>query len=151
MAATTISSQTGASSPTPDSQSTAAYAASTHSSAPSTQASINSHAASGFAALASLPDDWNAYRGEIDTRLDGQDRRIGRNGAMNAAMSQMAINAGGAHSPRGRIAIGAGFQDGEQALSVGYAKAIGTRGSFSLGGAFSGSERSAGIGFGMDF
>jgi hypothetical protein len=69
---------------------------------------------------------------------------------MGSAMLNMAINAAGSQSPRGRIAVGAGFQGGEQALSVGYGKRVGQRGSFSLGGAFSGSERSAGIGFGLD-
>jgi len=53
-------------------------------------------------------------------------------------------------SERGRLAMGAGIQDGEGALSVGYAKPIGERGSFSVGAAFSGSEHSAGIGFGVD-
>lgn len=63
----------------------------------------------------------------------------------------MAINAGGARNPRGRLAAGVGFQDGEQVLSVGYARPLGRRGGrISLGGAFSGSERSAGIGFGVD-
>ena len=86
----------------------------------------------------------------LDDRLDGQDRRIDRQGAMGAAMLNMAINAAGSSSDRGRLAVGAGFQGGEQALSVGYGKRIGSRASFSLGGAFSGNEKSAGIGFGVD-
>jgi hypothetical protein len=69
---------------------------------------------------------------------------------MSSAMMNMAINAAGAQTPRGRISVGAGFQGGEQALSVGYGKRIGNRGSFSLGGAFSSGEKSAGIGFGLD-
>src|SRR5690606_17754812 len=76
----------------------------------------------------------------VDRRIDRQDRRIDRQGAMGAAMLNMAINAAGSHSPRGRVAVGAGFQGGERALSLGYGKRIGQRGSFSLGGAFSGSE-----------
>src|SRR3546814_12334189 len=68
---------------------------------------------------------------------------------MSAAMLNMAINAAGTQSERGRIAIGAGFQGGERGLSVGYGKRIG-RASFSLGGAFSGSDRSVGAGFGID-
>src|SRR5690606_38769545 len=86
----------------------------------------------------------------IDRRLDHQNRRIDRQGAMASAMLNMAINAAGSRSPRGRIAVGAGWQGGEAALSVGYGRQIGQRGSFSIGGAFSGSERSAGIGFGFD-
>lgn len=46
--------------------------------------------------------------------------------------------------------IGAGFQGGKQAVSVGYAKRIMPRISVSLSGAFSGSEKSAGVGFGVE-
>ena len=86
----------------------------------------------------------------IDHRLERQDRRIDRQGAMGAAMLNMAINAAGSRSERGRIAVGAGFQGGREALSVGYGRRVGERASFSLGAAFSGSERSAGVGFGID-
>jgi trimeric autotransporter adhesin len=65
-------------------------------------------------------------------------------------MLNMAINAAGTQSPRGRIAMGLGFQGGERALSVGYGRRVGKTGSFSLGGAFSGSEKSVGAGFGVD-
>jgi hypothetical protein len=82
--------------------------------------------------------------------LSKQDERIDRMGAMNSAMMNMAINAGGSRSPRGRMAVGAGWQNGESALSVGYSKQIGDRASFSIGGAFSNDESSAGIGFGLD-
>ncbi len=86
---------------------------------------------------------------DVDRRLHRQDERIDRQGAMGAAMLNMAINAAGTQSPRGRIAVGAGFQGGERGLSIGYGKRIG-RASFSLGGAFSGSDRSVGAGFGID-
>ncbi|MGY1410828.1 MULTISPECIES: YadA-like family protein [unclassified Luteimonas] len=46
--------------------------------------------------------------------------------------------------------MGAGFNGGEQALSIGYGKRIGQRASFPVGGAFSGGERSGGIGLGID-
>jgi len=69
---------------------------------------------------------------------------------MGSAMLNMAINAAGGTSERGRIAVGAGFQGGERALSVGYGRRVSQRVSFSLGGAFSGSEKSAGVGFGLD-
>ena len=95
------------------------------------------------------PEDFD-YQTELEQRFTDQDRRIDRQGAMGAAMLNMAINAAGSQSPRGRIAVGAGFQGGERALSVGYGKRVGDRASFSLGGAFSGSERSAGVGFGVD-
>ena len=87
---------------------------------------------------------------DLDHRLHHQDRRIDRMGAMNAAMLNMAINAAGSQSDRGRIAVGAGFQGGEQGLSIGYGRRIGRTASFSIGGAFASGEKSAGIGFGVD-
>nr|WP_202839732.1 YadA-like family protein [Luteimonas saliphila] len=109
--------------------------------------SANEYTDSRFAAWDAQLD--SIQRG-IDDRFQRQDRRIDRQGAMGSAMLNMAINAAGSQSPRGRIAVGAGFQGGEQALSVGYGRKVGERASFSLGGAFSGGEKSAGIGFGLD-
>jgi hypothetical protein len=97
-----------------------------------------------------LEDDFNAFRGDVDRRFSEQDRRLDRMGAMSSAMLNMAINAAGSRTPRGRIAVGAGWQNGENALSLGYSKPIGERASFSIGGAFSGDEKSAGVGFGID-
>ncbi|MEB1610518.1 hypothetical protein FHT08_003588 [Xanthomonas campestris] len=98
--------------------------------------------------------DWSTqmdqYRDDMDRRFQTVDRRLDRQGAMTSAMVSMATNAAGVQSERGRIAVGAGFQSGERALSVGYAKKIGERASFSLGGAFSGDEKTAGVGFGVD-
>ncbi|HLM52213.1 MAG TPA: YadA-like family protein, partial [Pseudoxanthomonas sp.] len=73
-----------------------------------------------------------------------------RNGAMSAAMMQMAANGAYAKPDRGRLAMGAGVQDGEAALSIGYGRRIGDSVSFSLGAAFSDSESAAGVGFGVD-
>ena len=65
-------------------------------------------------------------------------------------MMNMSINAANSRSPRGRVAVGAGWQNGETALSLGYSKQIGDRGSVSLGGAFSSDDQSVGVGFGID-
>ncbi|MEP6906720.1 MAG: YadA-like family protein, partial [Pseudoxanthomonas sp.] len=100
--------------------------------------------------MANWGDQFESYRGDVDRRFGDTNRRIDKQGAMSTAMLNMATNAAGTQSPRGRIAVGVGYQSGEQALSVGYAKKIGERASFSLGGAFSGDERSAGVGFGID-
>ena len=100
--------------------------------------------------LQSLSDEFSDLRDEIGLRLGKQDERIDRQGAMSAAMMNMAINAANSRSPRGRVAVGAGWQNGESALSVGYSKAIGDRASFSIGGAFSSDDSSAGVGFGID-
>ena len=87
---------------------------------------------------------------EIDVHLRQQDARIDQQGAMSAAMLNMAINAAHSNSANGRIGVGAGWMNGESALSVGYSKQIGDRASFSLGGAFTSDDSSAGIGFGID-
>jgi len=100
--------------------------------------------------LQTFDDDFTALRNDVDHRFSQQDRRIDKMGAMSSAMMNMSINAAGSRSPRGRIAVGAGWQNGESALSVGYSKQIGTRASFSIGGAFSSDEKSAGVGFGVD-
>lgn len=83
-------------------------------------------------------------------KFDQMDRRIDRMGAMSAAGTQMAINAAGVQPGRGRIAAGVGFQNGEKAMAIGYAKAINERARFSIGGTFSSSDGSVGVGFGYD-
>ena len=97
-----------------------------------------------------LSDEFTNLGNEIGMRLGEQDERIDRQGAMSAAMMNMSINAANSRSPRGRVAVGAGWQNGESALSVGYSKAIGERASLSIGGAFSSDDQSAGVGFGID-
>ena len=82
-----------------------------------------------IAELTSLSDSFESFRGEVNNRFQQQDRRIDKQGSMSSAMLNMAINAAGSQSPRGRIAAGVGFQGGERALSVGYAKRIGQRAS----------------------
>jgi autotransporter adhesin len=93
---------------------------------------------------------FDSMKNQLDDRFRTIDRRVDRIGAMGAASTQMAINAAGASSVGGRVAVGAGVQGGERALSVGYARQLGDRTRMSIGGAFSGSENSAGIGFGVD-
>jgi len=93
---------------------------------------------------------FDSMKSQLDDRFRTIDRRVDRIGAMGAASTQMAINAAGASSAGGRVAVGAGVQGGERALSVGYATQLGERARMSIGGAFSGSENSAGIGFGVD-
>jgi autotransporter adhesin len=122
----------------------------TDNTATETLTSANAYTDQRFAELTGLSDSFDTFRDGVDRRFQQQDRRIDKQGSMSSAMLNMAINAAGSQSPRGRVAAGIGFQGGERALSVGYAKRIGQRASFSLGGAFSGSEKSAGMGFGID-
>jgi len=119
----------------------------TDTTATKTLSSANAYTDQRFAAW---NEDFSAYRGDVERRFSDVDRRMDKQGAMSAAMLNMATNAAGTQSPRGRVAVGAGFQSGERALSLGYARKVGERASISLGGAFSGDESSAGIGFGID-
>ena len=97
-----------------------------------------------------LSDDFNAFKSNVNTEFQMQDRRISRVGAMGAAMVQAGINSVGSKSAHGRLSIGAGFQGGQNAWAIGYGLPIGEHASFSIGGAFSSGENSAGIGFGVD-
>jgi hypothetical protein len=72
-------------------------------------------------------------------------------GALSSAMAHMAANAAAPTSGRGRMALGVGTQDGEEALSIGMGVRIGTRLSLTLGAAFGAGEKSAGAGVGLDF
>ncbi|TDK27146.1 hypothetical protein E2F46_02730 [Luteimonas aestuarii] len=107
--------------------------------------SANDYTDSRFAAWDAQLD--SIQRG-IDDRFHQQDRRIDRQGAMSGAFAGMAMNTAGL-SGQNRIGVGVGVQGGEQALAVGYQRAIGNRASVSLGGAFSGNEKSmmGGAGF----
>jgi autotransporter adhesin len=100
--------------------------------------------------FSALDDKFQELSDGVGYRLQQQDRRIDRMGAMSSAMMSMSMNAAGTRSPRGRIAAGVGWQNGESALSVGYARQIGDRASFSIGGAFTDEDQSAGVGFGID-
>ena len=124
-------------------------AARSHASTTATQTlgAANAYTDSRFAAW---DEQLTQMRGEMDWRMAQQDRRIDRQGAMSSASLSMAMNTAGSQSPRGRIAVGVGVQNGEQALSVGYGKRIGKSASLSLGAAFSGNEKSGGVGFGID-
>lgn len=67
---------------------------------------------------------------------------------VHAARLRLSINRMAHDSPRGNIAVGIGYSDGEKALSVGYGVRF-NRASISIGAAFSGSHNSVGTGFGF--
>lgn len=87
-------------------------------------------------------------RGFVDDRFQQQDERIDKISSMNTAMSLMTASAAGIRT-QNRVAVGAGFSGGEQALSIGYQRAISERAAVTIGGAFSDDDSSAGIGFGL--
>jgi autotransporter adhesin len=108
-------------------------------------ATANSYTDSRFSAMA---DTFDTYKGEIDDRFRRQDRRLDRQGAMNAAMLNMATSAAGIRTEN-RVGVGVGFQSGESALSIGYQRALSDRATVTLGGAFSGDDKSVGVGAGF--
>lgn len=90
-----------------------------------------------------------ALESGLDRRFQDQDSRIDRLGAMSSAQLNMAMNAVGAPG-EGRVAVGLGFQNGEEALSVGYGRRFRNGVSVSVGGAFGrDGERSGGVGMGF--
>lgn len=95
-----------------------------------------------------LSDRFNALNLEMDDRFHRQDERIDRQGAMGAAMTNMAVSAAGIRTPN-RMGIGVGFQGGESALSVGYQRAISDRATLTVGGAFSSDDSAIGLGAGF--
>jgi autotransporter adhesin len=108
-------------------------------------ATANSYTDQRYSAMA---DTFDIYKGEIDERLRHQDRRIDRQGAMNAAMLNMATSAAGIRT-QNRVGVGVGFQSGESALSLGYQRALSERATVTVGGAFSSDDSSVGVGAGF--
>ncbi|QNR97973.1 YadA-like family protein [Stenotrophomonas sp. 169] len=98
--------------------------------------------------MGALNDSFEGLRGEVDGRLRNMDRRIDRQGAMSAAMLNMATSAAGVRTDN-RVGVGVGFQGGESALSVGYQRALSDRATVTLGGALSGDDASVGFGAGF--
>ncbi len=108
-------------------------------------ATANSYTDSRVQAVA---DSFDVFKGEIDGRLRHMDRRIDRQGAMSAAMLNMATSAAGIRT-QNRVGVGIGFQGGESALSLGYQRAISDRATVTFGGAFSSDDSSVGVGAGF--
>lgn len=115
----------------------------------STLTAANAYTDSKFAGLdfAGINDRF----GTIEQRLNRQDARIDRIGAMGGALAGMAMNSANL-SGRNRVAVGVGSQGGRQAIAVGYQRALlGTRASVSLGAAFSGRDNTVSGGAGYSW
>ncbi|MFN1123101.1 beta strand repeat-containing protein [Xylella fastidiosa] len=108
-------------------------------------AAANSYTDARFSAL---NDSFESLRSDVNGQMRRQDRRISRQGAMGAAMLNMATSAAGIHT-QNRVGAGVGFQNGQAALSLGYQRAISDRSTVTIGGAFSSSDSSVGIGAGF--
>ncbi|NBI36704.1 hypothetical protein FUT69_05845, partial [Xylella taiwanensis] len=100
------------------------------------------------ARISALNDSFQSLRGDLNWQMRRQDRRINRQGAMSAAMLNMATSAAGIRTPN-RLGAGVGFQNGQSALSIGYQHAFSDNSNFTIGGAFSSSDTSVGVGAGF--
>ena len=100
--------------------------------------------------FASLNDSFQSYVQESGQRFKEIDERFDRQGAMSAAMLNMATSTSGLQG-KNRIGVGAGFQGSEQAVSLGYQRVINPNASVSLGGAFTKDESSGGMGMGFSW
>jgi hypothetical protein len=100
--------------------------------------------------VASYNQGLDQFRGEMDDRFHKVDRRIDRLGATSAAYAGLAANTAGLGGVN-NIGIGIGSQGGEQALAIGYRRAIGNRASVSFGGAIAGGESSVSAGAGFSW
>ena len=89
-------------------------------------------------------------RFETDRRFEQVDQRFDRQGAMSAAMMNMANSTSGL-AGRNKLAVGTGFQGSEQAVAVGYQRMVNENTSLSISGAFSKDESSGGAGLGVSW
>ena len=106
------------------------------------------------AAAAAMPavdyvttDQFNQFEQQVNARFSEVDKRIDQIGAAGAAWAGLAQNTSG--SGANSVGVGVGSQGSQQAIAVGYKRALGEHASFSFGGAASSGKASvsAGVGF----
>ena len=112
-----------------------------------TLSSANSYADTRFAGLESTFKDYSL---QTERRFQEVDKRFDRQGAMSAAMMNMATSTAGLRG-QNRIGVGAGLQGAEQAVAVGYQRMINENTSLSISGALSKEESSGGVGVGFSW
>ena len=78
------------------------------------------------------------------------DKHIDRQGAMSAAMMNMALSTNGLRG-KNRVGVGAGLQGQESAIAVGYQRIVNENTSFSISGAATKDESSGGVGVGFSW
>ena len=98
--------------------------------------------------LGAITQAFDQLQLEVWDRFDQTDKRISRTGAMNSAMAQMSA-AAAAIERSNRIAVGVGYQDGYEALAVGFQRAVRDNVTVTFGASISGGERSVSSGLGV--
>ena len=112
-----------------------------------TLSSANSYTDTRFAGLESTFKDYSL---QTERRFQEVDKRFDRQGAMSAAMMNMATSTAGLRG-QNRIGVGAGLQGADQAVAVGYQRMINENTSLSISGALSKEESSGGVGVGFSW
>jgi hypothetical protein len=99
------------------------------------------------AQVGALSDDFNAFKTSVNDEFETEDRRISRVGAMTSAMANVTAGAAGINQTN-RMAVSAGFLGGEQAIAIGYQRALSDHATLTFSGAFAQGESGGTIGFG---
>lgn len=100
--------------------------------------------------MGQLESSFNDFSYQTERRFRDIDKQFDRQGAMSAAMMNMATSTSGLKG-QNRVGVGAGFQGNEKAVAVGYQRMINENTSLSLGGAFTDEESSGGAGIGFSW
>jgi autotransporter adhesin len=100
--------------------------------------------------ISNLESSFNDYRLQTEQRFKEIDKRFDRQGAMNAAMANMALSTAGLQGVN-RVGVGAGFQGKEQAVAIGYQRVINPNTTLNISGALSDEEKSGGVGVGFSW
>ena len=110
-----------------------------------TLSSANSYTDTKFADIESVFKDYSLQN---ERRFQEVNKRFDRQGAMSAAMMNMATSTSGLQG-RNRIGVGAGLQGQEQAVAVGYQRVVNSNTTLTISGALSREESSGGVGVGF--
>lgn len=110
-----------------------------------TLSSANSYTDTKFANIESVFKDYSL---QTERRFQEVNKRFDRQGAMSAAMMNMATSTSGLQG-RNRIGVGAGLQGQEQAVAVGYQRVVNSNTTLTISGALSREESSGGVGVGF--
>ena len=112
-----------------------------------TVTSANSYTDTKFSYLESSLKDYSL---QTERRFQEVDKRFDRQGAMSAAMMNMALSTNGLRG-QNRVGVGAGLQGQESAIAVGYQRVVNENTSFSISGATTKDESSGGVGVGFSW
>lgn len=100
--------------------------------------------------VSTLESSFSDFSYQTDLRFKEVDKRFDRQGAMSAAMMNMATSTAGLKGLN-RVGVAAGFQGNEKAVAIGYQRIISANTSLSLGGAFTDKDSSGGAGIGFSW